>query len=57
MSPSASVAESVAWFPVALSAIVATVPADVLQVGDVSTLINPVAELPANPLAETNLTL
>ena len=44
VSPSASVAESVTWFPVAVSEIVATVPLAVLQVGDVSTEINPVAD-------------
>ena len=48
VSPSTSVAETVAWVPVALSWIVASVPLAVLQAGDVSTLIWP-ERLPLKP--------
>jgi len=57
VSPSASVADTVTlWFP---SAIVMPdkAPALVCQTGFVSTLINPDADVPANPLVEVTLTL
>ena len=57
VSPSASVAARVAWVPVALSCTVATVPDDVLHTGALSTVINPVADIPDFPVADVNLTL
>ena len=41
--------------PVPASLIVPNEPAEVVQVGEVSTLINPTADIPETPVAEANL--
>ena len=57
MSPSASEAATVKWLPVAFSAILPKLPADVVHEGALSTLINPDDDVPVNPLLEVTLTL
>ena len=56
VSPSASEAATVK-FALAPSATLPKLPAPVVQVGALSTLINPVDDVPDNPLEEVTLTL